>query len=144
MKYILTAHHGDDRIETALFNLIRGAKLGGIHALSSLKYPKEQPPGRMIRADDILSSSQITAIIFRPLLPCSKAEIHLYAQQQNITFREDSTNTDIRYQRNYMRHEVLPRFEYINREYRQALSNFIDYSEDLKSWIDGEVELFLT
>lgn len=33
-KYILTAHHGDDRIETAMFNLIRGSKLGGVHALS--------------------------------------------------------------------------------------------------------------
>ncbi len=33
-KYILTAHHQDDRIETALFNLVRGSKLGGIHALS--------------------------------------------------------------------------------------------------------------
>ena len=35
-KYILTAHHQDDRIETAVFNLIRGTKLGGIHALSLL------------------------------------------------------------------------------------------------------------
>ena len=33
-RYILTAHHMDDRIETAVFNLIRGTKLGGIHALS--------------------------------------------------------------------------------------------------------------
>ncbi len=33
-KYILTAHHLDDRIETAMFNLIRGTKFGGIHALS--------------------------------------------------------------------------------------------------------------
>ena len=35
-KYILTAHHLDDRIETAMFNLIRGTKFGGIHALSFL------------------------------------------------------------------------------------------------------------
>ena len=35
-KYILTAHHLDDRIETAMFNLLRGTKLGGIHALSEL------------------------------------------------------------------------------------------------------------
>lgn len=35
-KYIITAHHLDDRIETALFNLVRGTKLGGIHALSEV------------------------------------------------------------------------------------------------------------
>jgi tRNA(Ile)-lysidine synthase len=35
-KYILTAHHLDDRIETAMFNLIRGTKLGGMHALALL------------------------------------------------------------------------------------------------------------
>lgn len=37
-QYILTAHHQDDRIETALFHLIRGTKLGGIHALSETSY----------------------------------------------------------------------------------------------------------
>lgn len=81
--------------------------------------------------------------IFRPLLHATKTEILGYAKEQNISFREDSTNTDIDYQRNYLRHEVLPRFETINPEYRRALVNFIDYTEELKSWIDTEVERFL-
>lgn len=119
-KYIFTAHHSDDRIETAIFNLIRGAKLGGIHALSD-------------RSGKIL----------RPLLNISKEEIRAYAGENNILFREDSTNTDTDYQRNYLRHEILPKFETINPEYRRALSNFIDYTEELKSWIDAEVKKFL-
>jgi tRNA(Ile)-lysidine synthase len=47
-RYILTAHHADDRIETAMFNLIRGTKLGGIHALSLLSarhYDEGSNPG---------------------------------------------------------------------------------------------------
>jgi tRNA(Ile)-lysidine synthase len=142
-KYILTAHHGDDRIETAVFNLIRGTKLGGIHALASLKYPKSKYRLESVLYFDPKDIPEVTGIIFRPLLSLSKEGIVAYANEHHLPFREDSTNIDTRYQRNYMRHEVLPRFEYINPEYRQALSNFIDYSEELKSWIDGEVEKFL-
>ncbi len=68
----------------------------------------------------------------------------MYATERNIPYREDSTNLSTDYQRNYIRHEVLPRFETINPEYRQALGNFIDYTEDMKSWIDAEVSLFLS
>ncbi len=119
-KYILTAHHSDDRIETAIFNLIRGAKLGGIHALS-----------------------QANGQIFRPLLEVSKSEIRDYATREHIGFREDSTNIDTDYQRNYLRHEVLPKFETINTDYRSAITNFIEYSEELKNWIDAQVDIFL-
>lgn len=124
-KYILTAHHSDDRIETAIFNLIRGAKLGGIHALSWI------------------TNYEWWIAIFRPLLPFSKEEIRSYATREHIPFREDSSNIDTLYQRNYLRHEVLPKFESINPDYRWALSNFIEYTEELKSWIDNEVEKFL-
>jgi tRNA(Ile)-lysidine synthase len=55
-KYILTAHHLDDRIETALFNLIRGTKLSGIHALA------------------IVSNT-----LLRPLAAISKNAINQYA-----------------------------------------------------------------
>ena len=143
-KYILTAHHRDDRIETAVFNLIRGTKLGGIHALSALKYPKKQPPPQIIRQSDLEAPQEEMGIIFRPLLLISKEEILTYARAHHLEFREDSTNSDTRYLRNAIRHEVLPPFEKINPEYRQALSNFIDYTEELKSWIDMEVESFLS
>ena len=77
------------------------------------------------------------------MLEASKSEIRDYATRENIGFREDSTNTDTDYQRNYLRHEVLPKFETINTDYRSAITNFIEYSEELKSWIDNEVEKFL-
>ena len=125
-KYILTAHHQDDRIETAIFNLIRGTKLGGIHALAQMQI------------DDSVYGN-----IFRPLLGIPKKDIQEYARIHSIEYREDSTNTDTKYLRNKIRHDILPEFESINPEYRRAISNFIDYSEELHDWIDGEVRFFL-
>ncbi len=120
-KYILTAHHQDDRIETAVFNLIRGAKLGGIHALSEISW-----------------------LLLRPLLHTSKSEILEYAKEKNISFREDSSNTDTEYLRNHLRANILPEFEKINGEYRKSIENFIEYTEELKTWIDDEIQNFLS
>ncbi len=125
-KYILTAHHQDDRIETAMFNLIRGTKLGGIHALSEVS-----------QIDDWVS-------LFRPLLSISKSEILEYAREKNILFREDSSNSDTDYLRNHLRKNILPEFEKINPEYRQSIENFIEYTRELKCWIDEEVKVFLS
>jgi tRNA(Ile)-lysidine synthase len=124
-KYILTAHHLDDRIETAMFNLIRGTKLGGIHALSE----------SMMR-DDILQ-------IIRPLLSITKGEILEYAKENTIEYREDSSNISTDYQRNHLRLEILPKFDKINPEYRQTIRDFIRYTDDLKLWIDNEIANFL-
>jgi tRNA(Ile)-lysidine synthase len=124
-KYILTAHHQDDRIETAMFNLIRGTKLGGIHALCEY----------MMRNDAVQ--------IIRPLLGVTKREILEYAREKHIEYREDSSNMSTDYQRNHLRLEVLPRFEKINPEYRQSIQNFIEYTEELKLWIDSEIAKFL-
>ncbi len=124
-KFLLTAHHQDDRIETAIFNLLRGTKLGGIHALSEISQ----------------STDDIT--LFRPLLSIPKKEILDYAQEKHIWHREDSSNLDTSYLRNKLRHDIIPEFESINSEYRRAITNFIEYSEDLKWWIDDKIKDWL-
>jgi tRNA(Ile)-lysidine synthase len=155
-RYILTAHHADDRIETAMFNLIRGTKLGGIHALSLLSArhcDEGSNPGSWKQSIDchvdysqkqnnLLAMTDIG--IFRPLLSVAKSEILEYAKEKSIAYREDSSNADTDYQRNHLRRNILPEFEEINPEYRRAITNFIDYTEELKSWIDDEIRLFLT
>ena len=118
--YILTAHHGDDRIETAVFNLIRGTKLGGIHALG-----------------------ESTGSILRPFLSLTKWDILEYAKEHHIGYREDSSNTEREYLRNKLRHDILPQFASINPEYRRAITHFIEYTEEMKEWIDSEVVWFL-
>lgn len=84
---IITAHHQDDVLETALINLLRGT---GRKGLSSLKS---------------------TDTVVRPLLHASKNEIKDYARRHGLDWREDSTNSDTKYLRNHIRHNVLPRFD---------------------------------
>lgn len=89
---IVTAHHQDDAIETAIINLARGSGRRGLSALND---------GPALR---------------RPLLNATKAEILAYAGRQNLRWREDSTNTNDHYLRNYIRHQVLPQFSVTDRQ----------------------------
>ena len=83
---VVTAHHQDDAIETAIINLVRGTGRRGLTALAN------------------------TADRRRPLLDVPKSDIIEYAKQQQLVWREDSTNSDDRYLRNYIRHQVVPKF----------------------------------
>lgn len=85
---IATAHHAGDNFETVLFNLIRGTGLAGLCGIP----PKR---GRFIR----------------PLLLCSREEIEEYCLQNGIPFVTDSTNLSDEYDRNRIRHRVIPELE---------------------------------
>lgn len=82
---IVLAHHQDDVLETAILNILRGTGRRGLTALQST-------PDRR-----------------RPLLYMSKADIVAYAQERHLVWREDSTNNDERYFRNYIRLRLVPR-----------------------------------
>jgi tRNA(Ile)-lysidine synthetase-like protein len=83
---IITAHHRDDLIETAILNMLRGTGRKGFTALSSREG------------------------MIRPLLKTTKKELIDYAKLHNLHWREDPTNQDIKYLRNYIRHRLLPKF----------------------------------
>lgn len=86
-RAIITAHHQDDLLETAIINLIRGTGRKGLTAL------RDRPGLR------------------RPLLNVPKSKLVAYAGEQGLEWREDPTNQDPGYLRNYVRHKLLPRFE---------------------------------
>ena len=88
---IITAHHQDDLLETAILNLIRGTGRKGLTALSS---------------------SETT---IRPLLGFTKRSLVRYAEEQGLVWREDSTNENEKYLRNYIRRRLLSRFDAASR-----------------------------
>ncbi len=85
-KAIITAHHQDDVLETAILNLLRGTGRRGLTSLKS------------------------TDTVLRPLLGYSKEHLREYALNHSIKWHEDASNADTRYKRNHIRHNILPRF----------------------------------
>lgn len=86
---LLTAQHQDDQAETFLLQLMRGAGLAGLSAM-----PERAPLGR--------------GFLLRPLLQCSHQDIQAFAEQRGIRWRDDPSNRDLNFDRNYLRHQVVP------------------------------------
>jgi len=104
---VVVAHHGDDQAETVLLKLIRGGKLS---QLTGMHVYNQQ--------------------VVRPFLSITKQEIISYAQQYQLSWREDFTNSDTSYTpRNYLRHEILPAFKKINPE---AVAHINDFAQQLQ------------
>jgi len=88
-EVLVTAQHRDDQVETLLLQLFRGAGVPGLAAMPPIA---DFGPGR----------------IARPLLDVSRAEIEQYAQRRRLKWIEDPTNALVRFDRNFLRHRVLP------------------------------------
>ena len=117
---VITAHHLDDKIETFMFNMLRGSKLSGLTNI------KESHGG-----------------VLRPLLWMEKSEILTYLDENNLEYEIDETNNESVYSRNKIRNEILPKCEEINKKYRSNMSNLMNYFEELQVHIDTEVISFL-
>ena len=119
---VALAHHENDNAETVLHNLIRGTKvagLGGIHPVQ--------------RSEEGIS-------YIRPLLKVTREEIEAYLKQQQIPWMTDSSNEEIVYTRNRIRHKILPEMEKINpravSHITQAADTFLAIEEYLRGQAD--------
>ncbi len=98
-RLIVLAHHRDDQVETFMLRLLRGSGVTGLSAMQPLH-------GRW----------------WRPLLECSREQILDYAQEQQLEWVEDLSNSDPAYLRNRLRHQLLPQMREINPRYDGRLS----------------------
>lgn len=87
---VLSAHHEEDQAETLLLNLMRGSGLAGLAGIGA-----RQPFG--------------PGLLIRPLLDVSRQAIERYARELGLEWIEDPANVDLRFDRNYLRREILPR-----------------------------------
>jgi tRNA(Ile)-lysidine synthase len=109
--YIVTAHHANDSLETVLLNLVRGSGLEGWDGIA-VKNGK----------------------VIRPLLFASREAIEQYAKENNIAWREDRSNASDDYQRNFLRHKVVPLLKGLNPSLEDSFCESINK-------ISGSVEL---
>ena len=101
--YVVLAHHRDDQVETFLLQLLRGAGVKGLAAMPLVRKAKGKNKKAGHPSSFILHPS-----ILRPLLDVTRAEIEEYARKRRLKWVEDESNQDIYFQRNFLRHEVLP------------------------------------
>lgn len=113
---IITAHHGDDMLETAIINIARGTGRKGLTSLKS------------------------NDVIIRPLLRLSKEDLHNYAKANGLKWREDTTNHDTKYQRNYIRHNVLNK---VDQKTKNELRKLIDSTSITNDQIDEILQSML-
>ncbi|MEM7257893.1 MAG: tRNA lysidine(34) synthetase TilS, partial [Pseudomonadota bacterium] len=87
--WVLTAHHADDQAETVLLQLLRGAGVAGLAAMPQCK-------------------AFGCGLLLRPLLGVSRQQLESVAKLLELQWIEDHSNADVRFDRNYLRHRVLP------------------------------------
>ena len=116
---IITAHHMNDVMETATHNLLRGTGRKGMTSLKSV--------------DGIL----------RPLLHLPKTHLINYAEANKLQWREDSTNNDMRFRRNYIRKQLLPLMQERSAEKYEQFRTLVKRQADLNRAIDSGLHTML-
>jgi tRNA(Ile)-lysidine synthase len=116
--YLLTAHHLEDSLETFLINLTRGTGLEGL-------------TGIPIQNDKII----------RPLLPFSRAEIEDYIRENNLQWREDSSNASDKYFRNKVRHAIVPVLKELNPNLLSSFQNTVQNLQQAQSLVEDASKL---
>ncbi len=110
--FVVLAQHLDDQAETLLLQLLRGAGVKGGAAMPVLRPQVASKPGKGARPPAIL----------RPMLALSRRQIEDYASARRLKWVEDESNADLRFDRNFLRHEVLPVIERAFPAYRATLA----------------------
>jgi tRNA(Ile)-lysidine synthase len=89
--FIVTAHHADDQLETILLNIIRGCGMRGLVGMMEQSH-----------------------YLWRPLLSFSKKQVLRYCREHELEFREDHSNQDLQFKRNFLRKNVIPSLKEMN------------------------------
>lgn len=106
---LLTAHHGDDLIETILMRLTRGSNLSGYIGIKEISQNENYKT-------------------LRPLLSVTKDEIINYLKENNVPYRLDKTNQELKHTRNRYRHVVLP---FLKKENPKVHEKYLKFSKEL-------------
>jgi tRNA(Ile)-lysidine synthase len=110
---VALAHHQNDTIETILLNLVRGTGIAGLHGI----LPKN-------------------GALIRPLLGFTRDEIQAVITKNKISYVEDSSNSSVKYARNKLRHEVIPKLKELNPALENTFENNLKHFRDLETLLE--------
>ncbi len=119
IRYLCTAHTKNDLAETVLLNFLRGSSVTGLAGIARLRSLSDQ------------------TLLFRPLLGWDRSDIHTFARARSLQWREDSSNRDLRYRRNRIRHQLLPLLaQQFNPNIIDTLARTAAHFADLDEYLD--------
>ncbi len=98
--FLVTAHHLNDSLETAIFNLVKGTGIAGVRGINP-----------------------VNQNVLRPLIGFDKNTILNFATSKKLEWREDESNISEKYHRNFIRHKIIPQLEVINPSVVDSFSN---------------------
>ncbi|GAC1305361.1 MAG: tRNA lysidine(34) synthetase TilS [Mucilaginibacter sp.] len=114
--YVALAHHQNDAIETILLNLTRGTGIAGMHGI----LPK-------------------TGTLVRPMLFLKREEIESIINDNKLAYVEDSSNSSVKYARNKIRLEVIPKLKELNPALEQTFENNLAHFRELEQFLEQQV-----
>lgn len=123
-KYLLTAHHGDDLMETILMRIVRGSTLKGYSGFSP-----------------IVNKEYYT--ILRPLINFTKEDIVNYNKKNNIEFVIDTSNKKDVYTRNRFRKYILPLLKVENKNVHNKFYKFSKIISECNMYIDKQTKIIM-
>jgi tRNA(Ile)-lysidine synthase len=115
---ICTAHHLDDQIETFFIRLLRGSGIKGLSAIKNLRKQKKH-------------------WLARPLLGFSRHDLEQYAKENNIDYIHDESNDETKFDRNYLRHVVMPVINQRYPSYQKTIERSIGHIQNVAYWMDA-------
>ena len=116
---VFTAHNKDDNAETVLYRVIKGTGVVGLKGISEKR-----------------------GVFYRPLLRTTRAEIVEYCEKNNLSPNNDSSNSDVKYKRNYLRLNVIPALEKINPTVKDSLNTLAEVAKSENSIIEEYLATF--
>lgn len=120
-EVLLTAHHQDDQAETLLLQLLRGAGPKGLAAMPSVAIFGH-------------------GLLVRPLLAFNRDSLQKYAHAAQLRWLDDDSNQDRRFDRNFIRHEVLPIIKKRWPAANESLARSAKHCAQAHTFIENEIE----
>ena len=128
IRTVALAHHADDQVELFFLRLLRGA---GGEGLAGMNWASPSP-------------SDADVQLIRPLLNFTKTDLCEFAEAEGISFREDATNAQLDFQRNRIRHELVPLLKKLQPALDETVLRTMEIVSSESSFVSGAARDWLT
>lgn len=128
-EYIALAHHKDDLVETIFLKMLRGTTIKGLIGIKKI-----QP----------MKFSFGTVKLWRPLLDISKDQLIQFLKSNNYSWVEDTSNQSLTFERNKIRHQLIPLIENIRKNSKNHIVNLSYFATCIYKFINKFVKKVAT